>query len=335
MRVLVRLDDNPVIGRGHVVRTSALLALLKDASEVVVAGDSSSLSGWFPGAILEKVAANDFASIGMLAAEHQPDLFLCDHPNAPAHIYDVVREGCDVPCVAIDDKGGHVGADLIVNGTVIEELQRYEDLRPNAQLLAGPAYTLVRDEFRRNPWKPPQKRVLTIIVGSGQRAADWAMVLASGGAEFSVDQVIMIVSGSFPAFAELQPRCAERSITLRHGLTAAEMAAALAETTVALTTGGMIVYECVAAGVPAVVFPQEENLVEECAWLHEHGCVVSLGREGTSRGLVESACRGVLTNNAKQRALSEASRATIDGRGMLRVVQAIGQLVRRTSKVVH
>ncbi len=123
---------------------------------------------------------------------------------------------------------------------------------------------------------------------------------------------------------------------MRQGLNAKEMARTLASSTVALTTGGMIVYECVAMGVPTVVYPQEQNLVGECAWFESRGCVVSLGHEGGCIAAnVEEAVAGLLDHDDKLDCLSAAGRATLDGRGMHRAAEAIDRLAQLAVRARH
>ena len=44
----------------------------------------------------------------------------------------------DLPCVAIDDKGGRIKADMIINGTVLAKLQRYKGVPDGGQVSDRP-----------------------------------------------------------------------------------------------------------------------------------------------------------------------------------------------------
>jgi spore coat polysaccharide biosynthesis predicted glycosyltransferase SpsG len=334
-RILVRIDDTHVIGRGHVVRTSAMLGMLDMPCELIVAGEGEGLQGWFPGASVMPVSQGAIGDVADIASRFAVDLFLCDHPAAPEQIWQRVRYRPDLPCVAIDDKGGHVDADLIINGTVIEELQRYVELREGAVVLTGSRHTLVRKEFSDRVWQEPERRSVTIVVGSGDRAAEWALWLTSGKLDMSGwGAVTMVTGAAFPRSDALRQRCTALGIALRQSLSAMQMAEALAGATVALTTGGMIVYECVVTGVPAVIFPQEKNLVEECAWFDAQGCAVSLGHDGGFSGeTVAGAVAALLGDQARRSAQSATARLTMDGRGMERAARAIsGMLQRQTAR---
>ena len=155
---------------------------------------------------------------------------------------------------------------------------------------------------------------MTIVVGSGHRAAEWALSLAAGEVDTGDwGDATMIVGGTFPDIDELRARCGTQGIRfarlnkemapLASSTVAKQMARTLASSTVALTTGGMIVYECVAMGVPTVVYPQEQNLVGECAWFESRGCVVSLGHEG--------GCILLPTSRRRSRACSTTTTSSI------------------------
>ncbi len=181
LRILLRLDANHQIGLGHAVRTSEILGLLPSCYDLVVAGDGPQLRKFFPQAKIIPVGEEDVAQVRDIASRFGAELFLCDHPRAPTVLWDAVRYRPDLPCVAIDDKGGRIKADLIINGTVLAKLQRYKGVPDGGQVLTGPAYTLIRPAFAENPWRPStDRRAVTIVVGSGHRAAEWALFLAAG-----------------------------------------------------------------------------------------------------------------------------------------------------------
>jgi len=115
---------------------------------------------------------------------------------------------------------------------------------------------------------------------------------------------------------------------LESGLSGERMAEALSQATVALMTGGMIVYEALAVGVPAIVFPQIENLVPEARWFAQRAALPILVYEGgTNSGLVSEMVGRLLASSSERLAMSSAQRATIDGRGMLRAAKEIDGLL--------
>jgi spore coat polysaccharide biosynthesis predicted glycosyltransferase SpsG len=328
--ILVRLDANHLIGLAHAIRVSAILDLLKVPHRITVAGADELIAGFFPGQRLLPVSVEDpnafFSSIG----ESRPDLILVDHPRLGHNFWHGLSVSAgDIPVVAIDDEGGEMEANLVINGTVLDQYHRYPLLRPPARLLLGREYALIRPIFGETPWRNPPEPSVIIVVGSADRARDWALYLMSGNVDLSLwGKVRMIVGRAFPDMARLQHDCDALGVILESGISGESMAEALSQASLALITGGMIVYEALAVGVPAIVFPQIENLIPEARWFAQRGCIVDLGYEGgTNSGLVSEAVGRLLSSSSERLAMSSAQRATIDGFGMLRAAKEIDDLL--------
>lgn len=324
--ILVRLDANHRIGLAHAIRVSAILGMLKTPLRITVAGAGDLISAFFPAAQLRQVFIEDPEAFFALIGESRPDLILVDHPQPGYGFWSKLNMNAKgIPIVVIDDVGGEVDADLIINGTVLDQYHRYPMLRSQAKLLTGREYSLIRPVFGNISWRDFPDPSVIIVVGSGDRARDWALYLMSGKIDLSGwGKVKMIVGQAFPDMAKLRHDCDALGVSLESGVSGDGMAGALSQSSVALITGGMIVYEALAVGVPAVVFPQMENLIPEARWFAERGCILDLGYEGGMDGnLISEAVGRLLSSSSARVAMSKAQRATIDGHGMVRAAQAI------------
>lgn len=330
VHILVRLDANHRIGLAHAIRVSAILDLLKAQHRVTVAGAGELIADFFSRQQLLPASVEDHNAFFLLIDEFRPDLIVVDHPRLGHSFWHGLGVSAgNIPVVAIDDEGGEVDADLVINGTVLDQYHHYPLLRPQAGLLLGREYALIRPVFGATPWRNPRESSVVIVVGSADRARDWALQLMSGKVDLSNwGKVRMIVGRAFPDMARLQHDCDALGVSLESGLSGERMAEALSQASVALITGGMIVYEALAVGVPAIVFPQIENLIPEAKWFAQRGCIVDLGYEGgMDSGLVSEAVCRMLDSSSERLAMSSSQRATIDGRGMARAAQAIDGLL--------
>ena len=332
--ILVRLDANHEIGLAHAIRVSAILDLLKVSHRITVAGAGELIADFFPGQRLLPASVEDHNVFFSLIGEIRPDLILVDHPRPGPNFWrGLSMSAGNIPVVAIDDEGGEVDADMVINGTVLDQYHHYPLLRPQAGLLFGKEYALIRPVFGATPWRNPRESSVVIVVGSADRARDWALQLMSGKLDLSNwGKVRMIVGRAFPDMARLQYDCDALGVFLESGLSGERMAEALSQASLALITGGMIVYEALAVGVPAIVFPQIENLIPEAQWFAERGCIVNLGYEGGSNiDLVSEMMGRLLASSSERLAMSSSQRAIIDGRGMLRAAQAIDGILAQSS----
>ena len=173
-RLLLRIDAGHIVGYGHAVRCSALVEAIGGATEVVIAGDESrELSHYFPGARFRSVTSEDFESI--LIGE-RPSAVIVDLPRHDADLWRLLRAHAPL-IIAIDDEGGGIEADIVVNGAVPESCHRYPALRSGAIALTGPEYTLLRPAFAQARWRDPRAPSVVVVVGSGERAQDWAFAV--------------------------------------------------------------------------------------------------------------------------------------------------------------
>lgn len=323
--ILVCLEAGHDIGLGHAVRVAGILRLLVAQHQVVIAGDGIQLDALFPAARRLPPAA-----IAALIEAVAPDLVLVDRPGfEPAWWQALDAAARDIPVVVIDDYGGAFPADMVINGTVLDEYHRYAGLRAGAQTLAGADYALVRPQFAQQPWSDPAEASVQIVAGGGDAARDWCLQLVSGALPLaSWGKVGLIVGAAFPHRDALAAACARQGVMLESGVPAERMAQALSQAALALTTGGMVVYEAVAAGVPALVFPQMDNLTGEARWFAGRGAIADLGPGGgMDVAAVSAAVTALLGDRAERVAMSRRQRALIDGCGMLRAAAAIDRML--------
>lgn len=321
-RLLLRIDADHSVGYGHAVRCSALVEAMGGATEVVVAGDDlSGLEPFFPGARFRSVRGEGLEAI--LACEC-PRAVIVDLPRHDADLWRLMRAHAPL-VMAIDDDGGAVEADIVVNGAGPESSHFYPALPPGAIALTGPDHALLRPAFAQARWRDPGVASVAVVVGSGERARDWAFALVSVALDRSAwGEVRMVVGRSFPLMERLQADCARAGVTLLRGLDAQSMARHLATASVALITGGMIVPETLAVGTPAIVYPQVDNAVAEARWFAARGAVCDLGADGgmNMTRIATEVGRLLRDRDAAQR-LSGRARELVDGRGAARVARAL------------
>lgn len=321
--LLLRLDADHETGMGHGVRTRNLLSRLKTPLRLAVAGRGEVLAQLFPDA--HRVEGATPQALEQAAAAIGARACLSDPPRFDPDAWRTIKDTLKLPAALIDDFGGPFPADLVINGTVIPDYHSYPAAPAGAKLLCGPAYALIHPAFGLSPWEPPEKRRVAIVVGGGDRALAWARMLFSGSLDLSSwGEVVVVFGNAFPAFGELQSKAQALGAEARRGLSSEELAMLLAGSSAALVTGGMVAYECMAVGVPTVVFPQVENLIGEAAWFAAQGCAIDLGFDGgLSEGAVAAAVGELLGNGERALSLSRRARSVVDGRGMDRAAAAL------------
>lgn len=312
-QILLRVEANAEIGRGHAVRSAALVDALAWDEPPIIVGDGSELQSLFPNAEIEP--RERFAE---LAAE--ASLVIIDHPNP--RVADLEIPGLKV---VIDDGGEVASANIVVAGSGPPSRYAYPKLGEEVLRLCGPRYALLRPAFSkgRRITDEQSERGLLLAAGSGGNAARWLIgVLENAPGMPGRPSIDVVVGASFAEPERLRMLCEEGGHWLGCNLSASALADRLSTASVAVVTGGMIVPEVLALGVPCVAFPNEMELVEEIAWLDRLHALRGLDPRGAP---ADTWLRvGELLSDVRQaEALAVSGMRLFDGRGVNRVSAAI------------
>ncbi|GGE30651.1 hypothetical protein GCM10011367_01190 [Marinicauda pacifica] len=328
-RLLVRVDATHEKGLAHAARTSRLIASLPGSLEVELVGTGESLSRFFPGVTITPTGPDAGATVLARVEAFEPAAIMIDEPDMDPGLWAALEKVPHIKRIAIDDFGGPMPADLAVNGTVIPRYHTYTGLRSGGKSMCGGHYALLSRHFAGARHDAPRTGPIVAVCGGGDRAARWATTLAEIGPELAIGYgFTLIVGAAYPRFDALSEIARAHGTTLERGLPPETLARRLAEAPAAVLTGGMIAYEALAAGVPALVFPQLENLVEEIDWFAQRGGLIDLGLEtGDKPEHVAAELTGLLNNPARARALSQTGPQLVDGLGMERAAAAVAGLL--------
>ncbi len=333
LKILIRLDADHNVGLAHAIRVAKILSLVKSDIDLHLIGvfphynqffnPATKVTG-FPAEMLSEKQKAQF--VVETAVRINADIILVDHPHLGKISWDIFMAS-DLPIIAIDDEGGPVKADQIFNGTILKDYHHYPHMTNSAGIHCGSEYTLINPCFAANPWSEPKDLSLISVIGSGDRACDWAMKLTANHGPLSklnLPHKTIVVGAAFPQIEQLAKNCHASNICLHQGLDQPAMAKMLSQHSVGLITGGMIVYESLAVGLPVIVFPQEKNLPPEARFFSGQGCIIDLKYEGgMDMNIVSKNIINIMNSRIKRLTLSRNARQLIDGKGMLRTIKAM------------
>lgn len=327
--LIIRVDAVHETGLAHAARCSRLIDLLPERPRVHVLGQGETLSEFFPYDKIVPLKGPVDVFLKALVIETEADAVLVDQPTHDPVLWSALDALPQLKRLMVDDFGSDAPADLVINGTVIEDYHRYPNLRTGGHALCGGEYALIAPVFAKSRHEDARKGPVIAICGGGDRAADWAMQLAEHGPALAKPHpFIMIVGSSFPDFEGLKRMTVLNGGIAKQGLPVHQIASHLARAPAAIMTGGMVVYEALAAGVPSIVFPQLENLIPEIDWFAERGALINLGFEnGDDIPAVSEQLKALLGDPPKAAALSQKGPELIDGLGMTRAAEAITQML--------
>jgi spore coat polysaccharide biosynthesis predicted glycosyltransferase SpsG len=312
VRALFRVAAGSRLGFGHLVRCRALArALDVVASQVSLRGAAHArrtarrfglrLVAGSPHAVLRRV---------------RPDVLIIDDPSrAAAASWCRAARALRVPVVSIHDLGkAFCGADLAIDGSIV-----IPGSAPRG-LLSGTQYAVLDSSVCDARGMPRDPNSILIALGGGPR----------------VGLALRIAEALRDARSELRVRIAGgfagRGAASRYGIVCLGpqdgLAAELARCAVAVTGGGVSLYEAAALDTPVVSWPVVAA---------QHRTVVEFQRRGLATTVLPGPRRVARVVNAVLAAIADTSRRrsseAVDGLGAARVAAAIRTLIGRRSRV--
>lgn len=347
MNVLIRADASTAIGSGHVMRCLTLANVLQGEGATVsfacrrLPGDLLAMvaaQGWPVFALpcaLQGAAPADIqallpwqADIDALAeqlpAQARFDWIIVDHYGLDHH-WERAAQRWAPRIAAIDDLANRAHAvDLLLDQNYIASAQGYGPLltRP-CQLLLGPRYALLREEFQV-PARPVRAEVERVLVNfGGMDTTGQTLKACQALADFSELQVTVVAGMANPRWAQLQALAAQRPSwqLLSHSRAFGQLMAAA---DLFVGAGGGTSWERAALGLPTICLAVAANQEANAQALAAAGMHCYLGPCATvSTQALAAAIGALLQRFDLRRGYAERSRQLVDGGGARRVAEAL------------
>jgi UDP-2,4-diacetamido-2,4,6-trideoxy-beta-L-altropyranose hydrolase len=360
--VAIRVDASHQIGTGHLRRCLALadglaarglqclficrsvdqvlrhellrggheLRLLPPSSEYAVSYDDAlPYSKW-----LGVSLADDAEATLDIVRTAGIDWLITDHYGIDRRWHERMR-GVVRSIMAIDDLAdrGH-DCDILLNQSDLTGVTaRYRPLTGDScRLLLGPRYALLRPEFallHDNAEPPPADRpVLFVCFGGSDSKNDTAKVICALDRLDKAPSTILVLGSGHVAQDEIAEACRARPWLELH-ISSMKIAELMARSTLAIGAGGVMAWERLCLGLPAIVISIEHNQVEATESLDRLGLVCYLGRaESVLGATVAEAVKSIMANPSRLAEMRKKARTLVDGRGVDRVAEILMMNVR-------
>ena len=347
--LVIRADAGAVIGTGHVLRGLALAAAWQARG-----GDVLLLSHALPAVLAQRVreagvevqdpgarhpAAGDLAATVRCARERRASALVLDgYFLDPGFQRGAGAAGC--PVLVMDDHNHHrhYEADLLLNQNHGAERFDYR-VNPGCQLLLGAPYTLLRPEFlaarpRVRTAAAVEPFHLLVTLG-GSNVGSLVPRLLDGLSDPDLD--VTIAAGQSSAnLATLNSWAEQSPLRPRVVAAATDMPRLMNRADLALSGAGTTAWELAYMGVPSLLVELADNQEPIAMALDDCGAAVSLGPVvGCNRWHIASMIGALRGSPERLLFMSEAGRGLIDGRGALRVADALLDARRYGGREIH
>ncbi|WP_260955445.1 UDP-2,4-diacetamido-2,4,6-trideoxy-beta-L-altropyranose hydrolase [Pseudomonas citri] len=352
MRVLIRADASPTIGNGHISRCLTLARVLRRQGAHVVFA-----CRLLPGHRLQALEAEGFETLALpdrypdedprqgiesllpwqadiaalafaLRAIPDFDWIIVDHYGLDHHWQTAVRRFAP-RVMAVDDLATRTyNVDLLLNQNLSGTPTAYAGLLPeHCQVLLGPRYALLRDEFQCEAIeiKPKVRRVLVNFGGfDAAMQTHHAMLALTDFHEIEVD---FVAGADNPAWSQMQEMVDSHPNWRLHSFVN-DFHQLMLEADLFIGAGGGTSWERAAMGLPTICIAVSNNQQANSEMMAAFGAHIYLGtRAMVSVRQLRQAIGFVVDNQGLRLSLAQRSRECVDGRGAQRVAATLAGAV--------
>lgn len=331
--LLVRVDANPAIGTGHMMRCLALSKAWQNGTGTVSWLVAENITGLderlyredIPYRQIDAVPGSNFDADHLILDARNIDaawIVVDGYRFEPDYIRMLKRAGLRVLFIDDDGRFDWYAADVILNQNVSAYAAMYKNRERFTDLLLGPDYALLRPEFlaesRRYDHESVGQKVLVTMGGSDPENVTEKAVRALSA--LSIDAKIVI--GGWNVKCEALRILIDRlSSSLQIERSPPNMAQVMRWADVAISAAGSTCCELMYMGLPAIVIPISKDQSGIAQGLAERGIVLNLGwHADVSEEVLREALISLLHDHRRRVEMSERGRELIDGQGARRVV---------------
>ncbi|MDQ6437590.1 hypothetical protein RB623_26355 [Mesorhizobium sp. LHD-90] len=334
--IVFRCEVSPKIGMGHLMRSRTFAAVLRERGQrcVMVGPSADYRSGrdealfddWVP--VLDwQSGESDAKTFAAVARAHGAKRAVVDDYRADEKFQQVLRDEGLVWMQHFDASKEHrFWADMIVHGSPSETAERWGPhlLNKDAEMLFGPAYSVLRPEFPPPNLRPDERDVETILVsfGGGNDQGAVLLTLKALIGRTAPNIRFAVMSGSrnpnIPAIQDWIDDNAADRVTLHVEPT--DIAGLFAGCDLAILGGGISIYEAAACGLPMLVTALADNQLRQCDAWEKLGAAIFLGplRDVTPDLLADRAVP-LIADPARRAQMTRIGRNAVDGQGARRL----------------
>ena len=351
-RVFFRADADRLIGTGHIARCRYLArGLLKRGvpSTFLVAGPSNPVTEslereGFEVLALPKGPSDEAVALAAAISASGADrtLLVVDSP-LPSFYTGGFQEGIrsrGVRLMMIAFRSeGHFAADAVHNQNLIALEEGYS-AEAHTRLLLGPRYVILDERFSRlrgsrsNPSAADADTLFLFFGGADASNLTMRVLRSLASLEQPLRRVVTVVGSlhgrtdEISAFARANP-----GLPVDLHVDTPVMPELMAEADIAVTSGGLTIWELACLGVPNVVISTSERERIHTPLLERRGGCLYLGhQDAVTEPSIREAVSGLIGNPARRAEMAQAGRKLVDGRGTERVIEQVMDLLSQSTE---
>lgn len=339
-RFLFRCDVSPETGMGHLRRCSSLAMELREkgasifflcrAAKLDMARELKGVTDDWTVLDWSLSPESDVQEVIRLYKQQEIDVAVIDHYRADEE-YQKQLYGSGIHWLQFDGAARYaLWADWVLNASPSAEESLYLSLKRREQLqfILGPAYALLRREFRQ--WQPQIRfrenvRRILITLGGGDDAGATVFCLEAIRSLDSTTERVVLVNSANPRIAGITDWVEKNSslnVTLL--INEQEIARSMAEADLAIISGGTTTFETAAMGLPSVIIQLADNQKYNAGAWQKLGAAIDIGPfDGLTASAFKHQVDSLVNDSGLRKSMAYTGRAMVDCLGAERVANIL------------
>lgn len=349
--IAFRTDASDKIGTGHFMRCLTLADALKQTGAgirfisrhlpehlrsmlaekghefipLANAQNDATLDGLAHAHWLRTSQAQDAQATIQALSDRSWDWLVVDHYALDFRWESILRQTAKRILVIDDLADRQHDCDVLLDQNFYADMQtRYTGKVPaHSQLLLGPRYALLRDEFRQlheqiKPRTGPVKRVLVFFGGVDADNYTGRAIEALSEIDISGLHVDVVIGAQHPYREQIKAACAQQGFICH--IQTDKMAELMAGADLAIGAGGAATWERCCLGLPALSICVAANQLKQIADAAQEGLLYApvIGADLTA--VIKNHTTAILENDYLRRLISRTAMQAVDGNGVSRII---------------
>lgn len=268
MNILIRADSSSQIGLGHIMRDLVLAQQYPNDTIIFACQD---LAGNIMDEILYPkyiLNSNDPKELIALIQNKKINMVIFDHYGINANYEKTIKEQTNVSILSLDDTYEPHHCDILLNHNISADSNRYKGLVPNnCELRCGSAYTLIRDEFKKEKMLPREKKYDLFIAMGGADTANLTTNILKTLRDTL--QVCVVTTTANANLNKLKSYIEDKKNIFLH-INSDEIAKLLNQSRLAIITPSVMVHEVLFMDIPFVALKTANNQDDMVQYLKQH-----------------------------------------------------------------
>ncbi|MDB4466623.1 UDP-2,4-diacetamido-2,4,6-trideoxy-beta-L-altropyranose hydrolase [bacterium] len=339
--IIVRADGSSQIGLGHIMRCIGLSQELKQLGFQIIFAmcqrlpqiESRLSSEGFQISYLECIAGSceDARLVEQLCREQHANLLIIDGYQFKSEWFDAISS-VNIPKMLWTDfpQSKRLPVDIVLDQNPNAENMRYDLTSPNAVLLLGLNFTVLRSEFINcenfRHKRTELKRVLITMGGSdpSQLTIPILQSIQQTDLSLQVDVVVGPANNQLKKVAALAQQMP--STTVYQDLT--DMSQLIKDADLAISAAGITLWEFAFSGLPALAYAVAQNQTPNATALENNGGGIQMEYHQTfMKGSLNLTLDTLIKNGKRIEQMSSCMLRWIDGNGRKRVAENLLKII--------